>query len=154
MASRPRQRSRCVSFRAALLRLTDVQAQSDLPHSWQPSRSCWSGRPTAVTGATGFLGAHWIASCVELGSWFNFSLEQPCSVLEVVERLQAAARTALEPDIRSAASNEFPPQMLSASLARSVLDWEPTVDLDEAFPATTRWYRASLASGAPASHHA
>jgi CDP-glucose 4,6-dehydratase len=87
------------------------------------------------------------------GQAFNFSLEQPCSVLEVVERLQATAGTTLVPDIRSTASNEIPAQMLSASLARSVLGWEPTVDLDEAFSATTRWYRDYLASSAPASHH-
>jgi CDP-glucose 4,6-dehydratase len=86
------------------------------------------------------------------GKAFNFSLEQPCSVLEVVERLQAAAGTALAPDIRATASNEIPDQMLSASLARSALGWEPTVTLDEAFAATIRWYRDYLASSA-ASHH-
>ena len=87
------------------------------------------------------------------GKAFNFSLEQPCSVLEVVEGLQAAAGTTLEPDVRSTASNEIPAQMLSASLARSVLGWEPTVTLDEAFSATVRWYRKHLGVGAPASHH-
>jgi CDP-glucose 4,6-dehydratase len=87
------------------------------------------------------------------GQAFNFSLEQPCSVLEVVERLQATAGTTLVPDIRSTASNEIPAQMLSASLARSVLGWEPTVNLDEAFSATIRWYRDYLTGSAPASHH-
>ena len=87
------------------------------------------------------------------GKAFNFSLEQPCSVLDVVEGLQAAAGTTLEPDIRSTASNEIPAQMLSASLARSVLGWEPTVTLDEAFSATIRWYRKYLGISASPSHH-
>jgi CDP-glucose 4,6-dehydratase len=87
------------------------------------------------------------------GKAFNFSLEQPCSVLEVVEGLQAAAGTMLKPDVRSTASNEIPAQMLSASLARSVLGWEPTVTLDEAFSATIRWYLEYLGANVPASHH-
>jgi CDP-glucose 4,6-dehydratase len=87
------------------------------------------------------------------GKAFNFSVEQPCSVLEVVELLQAAAGTALGPDIRSTASNEIPAQMLSASLARSVLGWEPTVSLDTAFSETVRWYRDYLTSSASASQH-
>jgi CDP-glucose 4,6-dehydratase len=87
------------------------------------------------------------------GQAFNFSLEQPCSVLEVVEGLQTAAGTALEPDIRSTASNEIPAQMLSASLARSVLGWTPTLTLDEAFSATIHWYRDYHATSAPASLH-
>jgi CDP-glucose 4,6-dehydratase len=86
------------------------------------------------------------------GQAFNFSLEQPCSVLEVVERLQAAAGTALEPDVRSAAANEIPAEMLSASRARSILGWEPTVSFDEACSATVDWYRAFLAWSTAQSH--
>lgn len=82
------------------------------------------------------------------GRAFNFSLEQPCSVLEVVERLQVAAGTALEPDVRATASNEIPAQMLSASRARSELGWAPSVTLDEAFSATVDWYRGYLGGGA------
>lgn len=82
------------------------------------------------------------------GQAFNFSLELPCSVLEVVERLQAAAGTDLEPDIRATASNEIPAQVLSSARAKALLQWEPSVSLDEAFLQTLRWYRAYLTNAA------
>jgi len=88
------------------------------------------------------------------GEAFNFSLEQPLSVLEVVDRLQTAAGTSFEPDIRSSASNEIPAQALSSSRARSVLGWEPSLSLDGALAETVRWYRDHLASGDPGVNHA
>jgi CDP-glucose 4,6-dehydratase len=84
------------------------------------------------------------------GRAFNFSLEMPMSVLDLVERLQLAAGTRLEPDVRAVASNEIPEQSLSAALARSVLGWEPAVKLDEALALTVDWYRAHLGYSQPA----
>lgn len=80
------------------------------------------------------------------GEAFNFSLEQPLSVLQLVEHLQAAAGTALKPDIRSTASNEIPAQALNSSRARSVLGWKPLLSLDEALSETVSWYRSHLES--------
>ncbi|HEX6395266.1 MAG TPA: NAD-dependent epimerase/dehydratase family protein [Acidimicrobiales bacterium] len=80
------------------------------------------------------------------GAAFNFSLEQPLSVLEVVDRLQVAAGTSFKPDIRSSASNEIPAQALSSSRARSVLGWEPSLTLDGALAETVRWYGNHLAN--------
>jgi CDP-glucose 4,6-dehydratase len=80
------------------------------------------------------------------GQAFNFSLEQPLSVLEVVAKIQSAAGTSLEPDIRASASNEIPSQALSAARARALLGWEPSVKLEDALSDTLRWYRDHLAT--------
>lgn len=87
------------------------------------------------------------------GQAFNFSLEAPCSVLQVVQQIQAAVGTELVPDVRAEVSNEIPAQSLSASRARSALKWEPTVSLDEAFSQTVGWYQDYLATRADPSGH-
>jgi CDP-glucose 4,6-dehydratase len=48
------------------------------------------------------------------GEAFNFSTESPLSVLQLVEMLQAATGTELEPDIRATARHEISHQYLSA----------------------------------------
>lgn len=84
------------------------------------------------------------------GQAFNFSLETPISVLDLVELIQRAAGTDLKPDVRGTASNEIPAQALSAARARSVLGWTPKVQLDEALARTVRWYREHLGLAAQA----
>jgi CDP-glucose 4,6-dehydratase len=79
------------------------------------------------------------------GEAFNFSTEQPLSVLELVARIQRAAGTHLEPDIRATASHEIDHQYLSAEKARRVLGWSPRHTLEEALAETVDWYRAQLA---------
>lgn len=82
------------------------------------------------------------------GEAFNFSTEEPVSVLELVARIQAVMGTDLEPDVRDEASHEIPEQHLSAAKAREVLGWAPTSTLDEALRPTVEWYRQEL-SGQP-----
>lgn len=84
------------------------------------------------------------------GQAFNFSLEAPLSVLELVQLIQRAAGTDLEPDVRGTASNEIPAQALSAARARSALGWTPEVRLDDALTRTVRWYREHLGTAAQA----
>jgi CDP-glucose 4,6-dehydratase len=81
------------------------------------------------------------------GEAFNFSTESPLSVLQLVEMLQAATGTELEPDIRATARHEIPHQYLSAAKARKMLGWEPRHTMEEAIAATVDWYRGVLASG-------
>lgn len=78
------------------------------------------------------------------GEAFNFSTESPMDVLELVRRIQAAAGTDLEPDVRDEATSEIPAQHLSAAKARDVLGWRPRWSLDDALAATVDWYRAEL----------
>lgn len=83
------------------------------------------------------------------GAAFNFSTETPLDVLDLVARIQLAAGTDLEPDIRGEASHEIPAQHLSAARARDTLGWTPTRTIDEALVETVAWYRDELAHRGP-----
>jgi CDP-glucose 4,6-dehydratase len=78
------------------------------------------------------------------GQAWNFSAERPVSVLELVEMLQIASGTKLDPDIRGTANNEIDHQYLSAAKARQMLGWRPGHTLEEALILTVRWYRDYL----------
>jgi CDP-glucose 4,6-dehydratase len=80
------------------------------------------------------------------GRAFNFSLEEPLSVLEVIARVQKAAGTSLEPDVRATARHEIQEQFLSAEQARTVLGWAPAHTLDGSLTETVEWYRRYLQS--------
>lgn len=82
------------------------------------------------------------------GHAFNFSNEEPLTVLQMVERiLVAVGRTDLEPDVRNEASHEIREQYLSAAKARDILGWKPRFTLDEGLALTAAWYRAQIATG-------
>jgi CDP-glucose 4,6-dehydratase len=81
------------------------------------------------------------------GEAFNFSTESPLSVLKLVEMLQAATGTELEPDIRATARHEIPHQYLSAAKARKMLGWAPRHTMEEAIAETVDWYRGVLSFG-------
>lgn len=83
------------------------------------------------------------------GHAFNFSTEQPMSVIALVKHILAAAgRSDLEPIILGEATNEIPEQHLSATKARAMLGWTPAFTLDAALGETVAWYRAWLAAAA------
>ena len=81
------------------------------------------------------------------GEAFNFSTESPLSVLQLVEMLQAATGTELEPDIRATARHEIPHEYLSAAKARKMLGWEPRHTMADAIAETVNWYRRILSCG-------
>lgn len=81
-----------------------------------------------------------------VGEAFNFSTETPLTVLELVEALQKAAGTDLEPQILATATHEIDSQFLSAAKARKVLGWAPTRSVEEALTETIGWYRSYLVS--------
>jgi CDP-glucose 4,6-dehydratase len=78
------------------------------------------------------------------GEAFNFSAELPLTVLELVERLQRAAGTDLDPLIVNDAVGEIPAQHLSAAKARRMLGWAPAYGLDDGLAETVAYYRALL----------
>lgn len=78
------------------------------------------------------------------GQAFNFSTEVPLTVLQLVDKLQQAAGTDLEPDILGTAAHEIDRQFLSAAKARKVLGWSPTMTTEEALADTIAWYRSHL----------
>lgn len=75
------------------------------------------------------------------GAAFNFSNENPITVLELVRHILALMGSSLEPDIRNEATNEIRNQYLSAARARRELNWEPIRDLNGGLKDTIAWYR-------------
>lgn len=76
------------------------------------------------------------------GEAFNFSNEQPLTVLEITERiLTLMQKTHLKPIIRKEAAGEIAHQYLSAEKARRVLGWKAKHNLEEGLKETIGWYR-------------
>lgn len=80
------------------------------------------------------------------GQAFNFSTEQPLTVLKLVALIQTLMGCAHRaPEIRNEASGEIREQYLSAAKARALLGWQPQCDVEAGLRETIAWYRASLA---------
>lgn len=78
------------------------------------------------------------------GRCFNFSLESPLTVLEMVARIGVATGICIEPNIIGEATHEIPAQYLDSTLARTELGWSPVVGLEEGLRRTADWYRNHL----------
>lgn len=89
--------------------------------------------------------AHALAERPDLaGEAFNFSLDDPLTVFEMVERIKVAMGINLDPLILNQASNEIPTQYLDSSKARNVLGWRPLFTFDQGLARTVAWYRNFL----------
>ncbi|HEC35733.1 MAG TPA: NAD-dependent epimerase/dehydratase family protein [Anaerolineae bacterium] len=81
------------------------------------------------------------------GEAFNFGMDAPKSVLEMIQAIIAVSdRPELEPMVLADAPNEIQAQYLDSSKARRVLGWEPRYSLEEGLRETVEWYRAFLDS--------
>lgn len=81
------------------------------------------------------------------GEAFNAGSGTPVSVLDVVERILAAAGTpGVAPEIAAAASAEIDRQYLASDKARERLGWKPGVDLQTGLARSVSWYRSFLGS--------
>ena len=78
------------------------------------------------------------------GETFNFSTEQPVSVLKLTTTILKMMDSNLEPEVRNEAVNEIRHQYLSAEKARQTLGWRPLFSLEQGLTATIDWYRAFL----------
>jgi len=75
------------------------------------------------------------------GEAFNFSLEQPMTVLEISKAvLGQMKKTNLKPEIQNETSGEIFNQYLSAEKARKMLGWKPRFSLAEGLTQTIQWY--------------
>jgi CDP-glucose 4,6-dehydratase len=75
------------------------------------------------------------------GEAFNFSLEQPMTVLEITNAVLAEMKkNSLKPVIKNEASGEILNQYLSAEKARRTLGWKPRYSLSEGLQETIQWY--------------
>lgn len=78
------------------------------------------------------------------GQAFNFSTEQPITVLDLARLILRLMGSDLEPDVRSEATNEIPCQHLSSEKARTQLGWVPEFKLEDGLERTIAWYRKLL----------
>lgn len=78
------------------------------------------------------------------GHVFNFSTEEPMTVLDITQRVLSLMHSDLKPDIRNEASSEILKQHLSAAKARSKLGWKPLCSLDDGLKKTIQWYQDFL----------
>jgi len=76
------------------------------------------------------------------GRGFNFSDESPLSVMQIYRACcDAAEKPGLEPLILNKAQGEIKDQYLDSTLARTLLQWSPQVELAEGLSETFCWYR-------------
>ncbi|MGD0170564.1 MAG: GDP-mannose 4,6-dehydratase [Halobacteriota archaeon] len=79
------------------------------------------------------------------GEAFNFSTEQPMTVLEVVKKILQVMKSELNPIILNESTNEITKQYLSAAKARRLLKWHPIYSFEEGLAETVSWYRSFFA---------
>jgi len=80
------------------------------------------------------------------GQAFNFGMDAPRSVLEIVETIIAVVgQPGLEPLILGQATGEIKAQYLGSEKARRLLGWAPAYSLEQGLQETVTWYRAFLA---------
>jgi CDP-glucose 4,6-dehydratase len=80
------------------------------------------------------------------GEAFNFSCEEPTSVLELYKKLASFFKPSqsLKPKILNQAKLEIKHQYLSAAKARKILGWKPRYTLKDGLKETIGWYKESL----------
>lgn len=79
------------------------------------------------------------------GEAFNFGMERPLSVLDVVDLiLELMDRPDLEPRVLNQASHEIQRQYLDCGRAKERLGWAPSRTLEEGLRATIAWYAGYL----------
>lgn len=82
------------------------------------------------------------------GQAFNFSNDDPRTVLEIAQRvLLLAGREDLQPAIQGTATSEIVRQYLSSAKARTRLQWAPEFSLDAGLTRTIDWYKEFFAAG-------
>jgi CDP-glucose 4,6-dehydratase len=80
------------------------------------------------------------------GQAFNFGLNDPKTVLEIVEAvLEVAGHPDLEPIILNEPLHEIRHQYLNSDKARRLLGWEPQWTLEAGLRETLNWYREFFA---------
>ena len=91
-----------------------------------------------------FLAEHLAENRELIGDAFNFSIEQPMSVLQLTELILEGMGSDLRPDVRDEAVNEIRRQYLSAAKVRETLGWRPLFSLEQGLDITIDWYRGFL----------
>jgi CDP-glucose 4,6-dehydratase len=81
------------------------------------------------------------------GEAFNFGMDRPASVLEMVQAIISVSdQPDMDPVVLGDAPNEIPAQYMDSSKAHRILDWAPRFSLEEGLGETFDWYREFLGS--------
>lgn len=82
------------------------------------------------------------------GRAFNFGINRPASVLEVVETIRELMGKQIEPTIlgEAGSDSEIPVQYLDSSRATQVLGWTPRYGFRDGLRRTAEWYGELLAA--------
>ncbi len=76
------------------------------------------------------------------GEAFNFSRQEPISVLEIYKEIcLATVGEYVEPDIQDTAKNEIIDQHLDSSKARNQIGWDSNYTLEQGLQLTVSWYK-------------
>lgn len=77
-----------------------------------------------------------------MGQCFNFSTDQPFTVIEIVDQIMNLMNTGnLKPIIQNMASNEIPAQHLCSKKAKTLLGWSPKYGVAKGLEETIVWYK-------------
>jgi len=94
-----------------------------------------------VADAYMMLAEHMDNSTV-IGQSFNFSTDQPFTVIEIVDKIRTLmGAQRLKPIIQNQASNEIAEQHLCSQKARTMLTWKPVFGLTKGLQETICWYQ-------------
>jgi CDP-glucose 4,6-dehydratase len=78
----------------------------------------------------------------QLGDSYNFSRDEPTSVLEIYRAIcHATVGEYVEPIIKNETKSEIKDQHLDSSKARETLQWRSGVNLESGLQKTSKWYR-------------
>jgi CDP-glucose 4,6-dehydratase len=81
------------------------------------------------------------------GEAFNFSRDEPLSVLELYREISITVTGKyVEPEIKNSAKSEIKDQHLSNRKAHSILGWKSSMNLQNGLEKTFNWYRTFLES--------
>jgi CDP-glucose 4,6-dehydratase len=79
------------------------------------------------------------------GEAFNFSRDEPLSVLELYREISIIVTGKyIEPEIRNTAKSEIKDQHLNSSKAQTMLDWKSSISLQNGLEKTFNWYKTFL----------
>lgn len=81
------------------------------------------------------------------GEAFNFSNEEPETVIGIVHRLLEIMQSDLDPVILNETTHEIRRQYLSAQKAHSLLGWQPHFTLETGLRKTVAWYQEFFHGG-------
>ena len=104
------------------------------------------GRPTRdYVHVSDIARAFEVASDSEVRGTFNLGWGREVSVLELLDVLQGAAGTQVEPQLEPLRPGELTRSALDSTAARDALGWTPQVPFEDGLVETFHWYRDAVA---------